>query len=102
MVRFGTGYAAIRGRHGGETVAALLGDAAAAAPAIELPNDSLLDLPTLIARVESASYMPPPGAPGHAAMLEALTTLFAATAVDGRVRMSMTTFVYTGLLALTS
>lgn len=102
MVRFGTGYGPIRERHGGPTAEMLLGAAAAARPAIELPNDSLLDLPTLIARVESASYMPQPGAPGHVAMIEALTALFAATAEDGRVRMPMTTFVYTGLLAPTS
>lgn len=62
-------------------------------------NPRSLDRDELAALVGSASYMPPPGHPRHAAMAAALERLFDAHAVDGRVAMHYRTRMHYGPLA---
>lgn len=62
-------------------------------------NPRALDREELAALVGSASYMPPPGHPRHAAMSAALRRLFDAHAVDGRVAMHYRTRMHYGPLA---
>jgi SAM-dependent methyltransferase len=58
------------------------------------PRD--LDRESLLALVGSASYMPAPGHPRHAAMVKAVEELFAAHASDGCVRMQYRTRLHYG------
>lgn len=58
-------------------------------------NDEL-DYPRLADRLDSASYVPPPGDPRHAAMMADLQQLFAATAQHGVVTMEFETRVIYG------
>lgn len=62
-------------------------------------NPTELDWDTLVARVDSASYMPKPGMPTHAPMLARLREIYDESARDGRVRMDYTTRVFAGTLA---
>lgn len=62
-------------------------------------NPRALDRDELAALVGSASYMPPPGHPRHAAMTTALGRLFDAYAADGRVAMGYRTRMHYGALA---
>ncbi len=64
--------------------------------ALSFPNLQIFDLEGLKSRVRSASYTPPPGHPGHAAMMEALERLFAACEEKGRVRMLYDARLYVG------
>lgn len=57
-----------------------------------------LDFDALKGRLMSSSYAPPPGHPQHMPMLDALRTLFDATAVDGRIDFTYDTRVYVGTL----
>lgn len=62
-------------------------------------NPRSLDREELAALVGSASYMPPPGHPRHAAMSAALQQLFDAHAADGRVAVHYRTRMHYGPLA---
>lgn len=96
--RFGTDCLEVRHRHEHEPSVATFFGADAWNEAV-VPNPVGLDFPTLAARLASASYVPGPGDPGHAAMMEALTELFEATQEDGQVIMEHDTRVFYGLLA---
>ncbi|HTT11338.1 MAG TPA: class I SAM-dependent methyltransferase [Burkholderiaceae bacterium] len=94
---FGAEYLKIRHRHAAEeTVAAFFGG-----PYREttLPNTTRLDFPTLVSRVDSASYMPQRGSTAHAAMVAQLRKLFDASARDGMVAMEYVTRIFFGELA---
>jgi SAM-dependent methyltransferase len=94
---FGVDYLKIRHRQGpAATVAPFFGGAYREAT---LTNATRLDFPTLVARVNSASYMPQPGSPAHAAMLVQLRKLFDASAHDGKVAMDYVTRIFFGGLA---
>jgi SAM-dependent methyltransferase len=62
-------------------------------------NPRRLDRGELAALVGSASYMPAPGHPRHAAMIAALGALFDAHAVDARVEVRYRTRMHYGPLA---
>ncbi len=61
-----------------------------------LDNAQTLDRAGLIARVESDSYAPKPGDPGHAPMVSALHDLFDRCEQDGRVQMVYRTRIFFG------
>lgn len=62
-----------------------------------LDNAQTLDRAGLIARVESDSYAPKPGDPGHAPMVAALRDLFDRCAQSGRVQMIYRTRTFFGI-----
>jgi hypothetical protein len=94
---FAIDYAQIRHRHAHEgSVAAFFGHRQFRLASY--PNPTLVDWPQLVARLNSASYMPRPGHPNHAPMIERLRQLFDAAARDGRVAIDYTTRVYHGLI----
>jgi SAM-dependent methyltransferase len=94
---FGIDYLKIRHRQGPETtVAPFFGGGYREA---KLTNGTQLDFPTLVARVNSASYMPQPGSPPHDAMLVQLRKLFDASEHDGKVAMDYVTRIFFGALA---
>lgn len=64
-----------------------------------LENRQEFDRDGLRQRVLSSSYTPPPGDPGHGPMMDALDSLFAATAQNGHVVMEYETKVYLGRLS---
>lgn len=106
---FSRGYESLLRRHGTDYAAVdhrNLGDADFDAffrpgpwKRFTLPNLQELDRDGLRSRLLSSSYTPPPGDPGHPAMLEELEALFRATAEKGIVRMEYDTQVYVGSLA---
>ncbi|HZU26694.1 MAG TPA: class I SAM-dependent methyltransferase [Bryobacteraceae bacterium] len=59
-------------------------------------NAQLFDLEGLRGRVLSSSYTPPPGAPGHDAMMSDLAALFEATQKNGHITFAYETRVYWG------
>ncbi|MCL2831310.1 MAG: class I SAM-dependent methyltransferase [Betaproteobacteria bacterium] len=61
-----------------------------------LYHASRLDFDGLRGRTLSASYMPKAGDPGHESMLQALESLFEATAREGFVELEYDTRVYVG------
>jgi len=94
---YGVEYLKIRNRQGFEpTMAPFFGG-----PYREttFTNVTRLDFPTLVARVNSASYMPQPDSPTYEPMLIELRRLFDASAKDGRVAMDYITRVFFGELA---
>jgi SAM-dependent methyltransferase len=92
---FGIDYEKIRHRHGAEgTVAPYFGHKAYREA--RLTNATALDFPTLVARVNSASYMPQPDTPTYAPMLARLRALFDASERDGRIAMDYVTRVFYG------
>ncbi|MCP5290640.1 MAG: class I SAM-dependent methyltransferase [Burkholderiaceae bacterium] len=98
LLDFGIGYAQIRHRHAHEdSVAAFFGhrDFRVAA----FPNPTELDHETLLARLNSASYVPAPGHPDHAAMVTRLRPLFDTAQQGGRVTMDYVARVFFGALA---
>jgi hypothetical protein len=98
LLDFGIDYETIRHRHAHEdSVAAFFGhrDYRVAS----FPNPTVLDWPTLLARLNSASYVPKLDHPNHAPMVERLRQLFDAAARDGRVTMDYVTRVFHGALA---
>jgi SAM-dependent methyltransferase len=96
--KFGTEYEQIRHRHAAEgTVAPYFGHQGYRAAT--LTNATRLDFATLIARVNSASYMPAPDAPTYAQMLAQLRRLFDAAQQDGKVAMDYVTRVFFGEIA---
>lgn len=98
LLDFGIEYALIRHRHAHEdSVAAFFGhrDFRVAS----FPNPTVLDWPTLLARLNSASYVPKSDHPSHAPMVERLRRLFDGAAQGGRVTMDYVTRVFHGALA---
>jgi hypothetical protein len=97
LLDFGIGYTEIKHRHAHEdSVAAFFGhhDFRVAS----FPNPTLLDYATLVARLNSASYVPKPDHPNHAPMVERLRRLFDAAQRDSRVTMDYVTRVFFGAL----
>jgi SAM-dependent methyltransferase len=95
---FGTDYEKIRHRHAHHGLVAAFFGHARFRQAV-LANPTVIDWPTLVARVQSASYMPTPQAPTYAPMLARLRELFEAGARDGRVAIDYETRVFFGTLA---
>jgi SAM-dependent methyltransferase len=98
LLDFGIDYAKIRHRHAHEdSVAAFFGhrDFRVAS----FPNPTVLDWPTLLARLNSASYVPKLDHPNHAPMVERLRQLFDTAEQNGRVTMDYVTRVFHGALA---
>ena len=98
LLDFGIEYEKIRHRHAHEdSVAAFFGhrDFRVAG----FPNPTVLDWPTLLARLNSASYVPKAEHPNHAPMVERLRRLFDDAAQGGRVEMDYVTRVFYGALA---
>ncbi len=63
---------------------------------ITVAHSDELDFDMLADRLNSASYVPAPGEPQHAPMMERLRELFVATARDGMVTMEFDTRVWYG------
>jgi len=98
LLDFGIDYEKIRHRHAHEeSVAAFFGhrDFRVAG----FPNPTVLDWPTLLARLNSASYVPNPEHANHAPMVARLRAFFDAAQRDGRVTMDYVTRVFYGKLA---
>lgn len=94
LLRHGTDYQAVIARHTDETeFTALLG-----VPVRRhvFPHAQTLDLPGLIGRLMSASYVPHPGQPGHDELMAGARDLFDRCQVGGRVRIAYDTVVYLG------
>ena len=64
-----------------------------------LENVQELDLAGLESRVRSASYVPAPGSPGHAPLMEAVRALYDAHAEAGVVRLTYDLEVHCGRVA---
>ena len=97
LLDFGIEYTKIRHRHAHEeSVAKFFGhrDFRVAG----FPNPTVLDWPTLVARLNSASYVPQKDQPSYAPMIDRLRQLFVAAERDGRVAMQYTTRVFYGAL----
>jgi SAM-dependent methyltransferase len=94
--RFGTDYAQVR--HDNIRAEEIAGFFGGPHRRCALPNQQVLDLDGLLARVRSASYMPAPGHPRYAPMVAALERLFAAHQQDGRVTIEYETEVFLGRL----
>jgi hypothetical protein len=95
LLDFGTDYAAIRHRHAHyELVTGFFGGQHARE--LRFDNPTWLDFDTLMARLNSASYVPRPDAPTYAPMVERLRVLFEATREQGRARMDYVTRVFYG------
>jgi SAM-dependent methyltransferase len=62
-------------------------------------NEQRLDREGLRGRLESSSYAPLPGAPGHQVMVEALDRLFDEYQEEGRVTLLYDTRVYCGAIS---
>ena len=98
LLDFGIDYALIRHRHAHEdSVAAFFGHRGFRIASF--PNPTVLDYSTLLARLNSASYVPRADHPNHAPMVARLQALFAAAASDGRVTMDYVTRVFFAALA---
>jgi SAM-dependent methyltransferase len=91
----GDEYARVRHRHAHhDLVAGFFGHADYCE--LRFANPTVLDLDTLLKRLESASYVPKQGTPAYAPMVVALHRLFDATQLDGRVSMIYETRVFFG------
>lgn len=64
------------------------------------PNNQVLDYDGLVGRLQSTSYVPAPGEPGHDRMLEQARALYERFAEDGKVRIEYETQVFLGQLAI--
>jgi SAM-dependent methyltransferase len=94
---YGTDYDKISHRHVDEDGISRF--FAPARPAVAyFDNPRRLDRDDLASLVGSASYMPPPGHPRHAEMRAALSRLFDAHAIDGRVAVHYRTRMHYGQL----
>jgi SAM-dependent methyltransferase len=62
------------------------------------PNGQQFDLDGVRGRLQSSSYTPPPGSPGHAPMMAELDALFAAHQQAGQVAFTYLTRVFWGPL----
>ena len=95
LLEFGTDYAQVRHRHSHQgLVAEFFGGPHARE--LRFDNPTSLDFETLLARVNSASYVPRPDAPAWAPMIARLRVLFDRTQAQGRVRMDYVTRVFFG------
>jgi len=98
LLDFGIDYAAIRHRHAHEdSVAGFFGHRDFRIGSF--PNPTVLDYPTLLARLNSASYVPKLEHPNYVPMADRLRRLFDAAQRDGRVTMDYVTRVFYGALA---
>ncbi len=98
LLEFGIDYEKIRHRHAHEdSVAAFFGHRRFRISTFA--NPTVLDWPTLLARLNSASYVPKPAHPNHLPMTARLRSLFDAAQRDGRVAMDYITRVFHGALA---
>jgi SAM-dependent methyltransferase len=98
LLDFGIDYEKIRHRHAHEdSVAAFFGHRGFRVASF--PNPTVLDWPTLLARLNSASYVPKAEHSHHAPMIARLRQLFDAAQRDGRVTMDYVTRVFHGALA---
>lgn len=95
---FGTDYSTVNHRNVGDGGVAAFFTPAAFTKTV-LPNAQQLDLAGLLARLASSSYMPAPGHPRHAAMVDAAKALFDRTNTDGIVEILYETQVYVGRLS---
>lgn len=98
LLDYGIEYTKIRHRHAHEdSVAAFFGHHEFRVAS--LANPTVLDYPTLLARVNSASYVPKPDHPNYAPMTGRLRRLFDAAQEGGRVSMDYVTRVFFGAMA---
>lgn len=97
LLHFGTDYAQVRHRHAHhDLVAEFFGGPHARE--LRFDNPTFLDFDTLLARLNSASYIPKPDSSTYAPMIERLRVLFDRTQSEGRVRMDYVTRVFFGVL----
>ena len=100
LLDFGIEYAKIKHRHAHEeSVAAFFGHRGFRMATFD--NPTRLDFDTLLARLNSASYVPKVDAPNYAPMIERLRQLFDEAQRDGLVTMDYVTRVFFGALAAT-
>jgi SAM-dependent methyltransferase len=98
LLDFGIDYASIRHRHAHEdSVAEFFGHHEFRVASF--PNPTVLDWDTLVARANSASYVPKADHPNYAPMSARLRQLFDESQRDGRVTMDYVTRVFYGALA---
>jgi len=98
LLDFGIEYTKIRHRHAHEdSVAAFFGHREFRVA--NFPNPTVLDWATLVARANSASYVPKADHPNYAPMSARLRQLFDESQRDGRVTMDYVTRVFYGALA---
>jgi len=97
LLDFGIEYTKIKHRHAHEdSVAAFFGHRDFRVATFD--NPTVLDWPTLVARVNSASYVPKADHPDYAPMSARLRQLFDESQRDGRVTMDYVTRVFYGAL----
>jgi hypothetical protein len=95
LLDFGTDYADVRHRHAHhDLVADFFGGPQSRE--LRFDNPTFLDFDTLLARLNSASYVPKPESSTYAPMIERLRLLFEHTKREGRVRMDYVTRVFFG------
>jgi len=98
LLDFGIEYTKIRHRHAHEdSVAAFFGHREFRVA--NFPNPTVLDWTTLVARANSASYVPKADHPNYAPMSARLRQLFDESQRGGRVTMDYVTRVFYGALA---
>jgi hypothetical protein len=97
LLEFGIDYAKIRHRHAHEeAVTAFFGGPVWRERRFANPTE--LNWELLVERMNSASYVPRPDAPGYAPMLARLRSLFDASQRDGRIVMAYDTRVFFGAI----
>jgi len=94
---FGTDYAEVDHKHTDAKVIGPFFGANGYATA-SFPSRQIFDWEGLKGRLLSSSYAPEPGHPQHAAMLEALNSLFSEHQTEGHVVFEYNTLVYYGRL----
>jgi len=67
--------------------------------AAEFPNEQRFDLASLRGRLQSSSYAPKIGHPGHEALMAELASLFGRHAEQGQVIFRYTTKLFVGRLS---
>lgn len=93
----GIDYAKLIHRHVDEkAIARYFAPTPVAIAMFDNPRD--LDRDDLLALAGSASYLPPPGDPRHAGLVQALNSLFDAHAKDGKVQMMYRTRMHTACI----
>lgn len=98
LQRYGTDYTSVAERYADEPrMRAWFGNGFRGTARFD--HGQRLDFDELKGRLMSSSYAPAPGHPQHTPMLDALRTLFDATAVDGRIDFTYDTRVYVGTLS---
>jgi SAM-dependent methyltransferase len=98
LIEYGNDYRAIRYKHQGtDAIPVYFGGSAPAAR--EFRHQRNMDWAMVSALAGSASYLPAPGQPRHAALLAALHALFDANASNGTIEMRYTCRVHAAPLA---